>query len=447
MRLEWFRAQGFRSVLDVELDLAPPAGPVATDPADWVAVFRGPNGAGKSNVLRAIRAWFGLFRGTPWPGPCSPPARRDFDRSDFARQSLGATVLDGRLVGLAEHARRVGLPNPRGFDRLRARFELSPAQDVGLHAAEVLLDGQDLARIDMADTTTELRVFWGRLCRSLAEHGLGYLPAFRGLREETAGLADGQEPASAARTPRVEHPVDGLQKLLSDASRSPDAVRRRGFRQFEEFVRGPPLSRGRLSFEQDAEGGLTLLEERALGDLTVDMPVRSLGSGEQEALSILALAMVPGASVVAVEEPEAHLYWSTQRTLRAALERLCLDETTPPGQFLVETHSHEFVFGTRYFDVSMVDGATRVERRPNPEAHRHFHEPGPVRDALRDLLRVQLRPDEPLYTPAGKEPVTAARMLDLLERGDPAADEFLQVAARAVLSAVAAEARSRRGGA
>lgn len=449
MRLSTFRARRFRSLVDVELRLDPPerAG-LAPDPADWVAVLRGQNGVGKSNVLRAVRIWFGLFDLRPSTKVAfTLPAGGLVGPDDVARHATGSIELEGILIGVRQHAVRIGLPNPLNVDRLDVHAELTVV-DEGVRVAfpRVELDGREINELDRADPTTQARLFWSALCSHIARNGMQHVPAFRGIRREVLNLPN--EPGESV-DPREayswENPVDRLQELLFNAAHSSDAAHRRGYRAFEAAIQKPPLSRGRLSIIRGKNDDLTLLEERHLGGMMIDVPVRSLGSGEQEELSVLALTMVSGAPIVAIEEPEAHLYWETQQRLRKALEDLVLDDNNDPRQVLIETHSHEFTFGTRYFDVSMTDGVTRVGARDNPQAYPHFHEPGPVRDALRDLLKLHLRPDDPLYVPmGGKQAVTAGEMLERLDRNDPSANEFLRLSARAVLTLMAAEARGPR---
>lgn len=118
-----------------------------------------------------------------------------------------------------------------------------------------------------------------------------------------------------------------------------------------------------------------------------ELPIRNLGSGEQQMVYMLAQRVITPFPIAQVEEPEAHLHTLRMESLaKALLEAVRGDGGTPDvDQLWIATHHHHFALAPEYFDVSLVDGATVVERKPRAKAAEHFYEPGPIWEALRQL--------------------------------------------------------------
>jgi len=111
-------------------------------------------------------------------------------------------------------------------------------------------------------------------------------------------------------------------------------------------------------------------------------------------------------------------------------------------QLFVATHSNLFDLDPDgYYDVSLVGGQTRVERRPLNEIDaRHLYEPGPAKHALAQLLRYA-PDDEVVFRRADGAPVTAKDMLRLLQEDDETAVRFLNNLHGAALRIVRLDAR------
>ena len=60
------------------------------------------------------------------------------------------------------------------------------------------------------------------------------------------------------------------------------------------------------------------------------------GSGFHQALQILVSVLTPGARVLLLDEPDAHLHARLQEQLMGIMERLARDEQ---AQFILATHS------------------------------------------------------------------------------------------------------------
>jgi hypothetical protein len=430
MRLLRFSASGFRSLASVTLDFE-------AAHAQRVAVLRGKNGAGKSNVLRGIDLWFQLL----WHGP-SPGGRQErrlpewdlgLSADDFCRQKPGLIRLSGRVTDLRLVLNRSQFANPHDFNDVEAEFLITrSSKGVAIECATYNINGGPLR-----DNVPSQESWRSAIIDVLRLHALKHIPAFRRLERQAPDAQRSLRPHDLS--------VNHLQEFLFDAQHSPDPVFRDAYKRFQAFITSEPLRRGHLTVIKDTSG-LSLLEERTLGGVVTDLPVQSLGSGDQEVLVLMALVFLSSAAIVSIEEPEAHLHWTNQRVLREALLRVAADDSALPLQVLLESHSHEFQYGDFFFDVTRNEatGLTDVVHKPNEEAYPHFNEPGPVRDALRGLLTRTLRPDEVLYRSLGSD-VTAGEMMVWLERNDPRAREFLEQTARSVLLAMANERRVRRG--
>lgn len=440
MRLLQFSASSFRSLADIKLDFEAAR-------SQRVAVFRGKNGAGKSNILRAIDLWFQLL----WHGP-SPGGKQEhrlpqldlgLSADDFCRQNPGLIKLSGKITDLRLVLHRSQFANPYGFNEVEADFLITRGgKGAVVECATYTVNGRSISApahlLPQKEDSVTFQESWrSAVIDVLRLHALKHIPAFRRLEKESPDENRSLRPYDVS----VEH----LQEFLFAAQHSPDPVQRDAYKRFQSFITVEPLKRGQLTVIKDT-AGLSLLEERSLGGMLTDLPVQSLGSGDQEVLVLMALVFLSSAAIISIEEPEAHLHWTNQRILREALRKVADDDSALPLQVLLESHSHEFQYGDFFFDVTRNEdtGLTDVAHKPNEEAYPHFNEPGPVRDALRGLLRRTLRPDEVLFHRLGSE-VTAGEMMNWLDRNDPQAREFLEQTARSVLLAMANEQRVRRG--
>jgi hypothetical protein len=429
MLLSYFHVEGFRSLASVTLEGLVPERPSGPEPEDRLLVFRGENGAGKSNILRAIELWTRLLCDGPHPGGESQP---DFvSINDLNWNRPGVIRLHGKLVELGSHLERTQVANPFGLQTIEAVFDVEfGGARFSAKCAKYEVNSADLTSMIRDNVPQGFLANWSLVVQSL-KTAYHRVDAFRGRVGALGPEPKGSLPAR-------------LWNLLFDAPHSSRAAVRKAYSQFQEFIQGPPLNRGVLSVVKDGEQ-LEVLESRKTPSMTRDVPVTSLGSGEEEVLVLLAWACLSGAAIVALEEPESHLHWTKQQLVREALEKLVSSKEMYPRQLFIESHSHEFQFGNSYWDVSLGDkDESHVERKPNSDAYKHFHEPGPIRDALRGLLKGSMRPEDLLYRTVDGRAMSAGEMLELLDRNDPAALSFLDDAARAVLRLMANEARRPR---
>ena len=135
---------------------------------------------------------------------------------------------------------------------------------------------------------------------------------------------------------------------------------------------------------------------------------------------MLAQRVITPYPIAHIEEPEAHLHTSLMEPFaRVLYESVTPDSGTPDvDQLWIATHHHHFALALEYFDVALVDGATTVTRLPRAKAARHFYEPGPIWEALRQLSTSTKARDAVVFRGADGAPVTAAQILDSIDN-DP----------------------------
>jgi hypothetical protein len=468
VRIEWFKAKGFRSLRDVEIDGFGPFN-----------VFYGPNGAGKSNLLAAMRVF------------CELLVQRTHPRNSFEKPSDLGSVESGviydrdrcQLEGSAEMVLGACLRwaeneaiSATKFSRLKSlTVELSYDWSWrGVRVSRLEADGLDLVTLQIlrpqdpdwrswiSAKEKEARVF-GRpfdLRTALFEERLGF-PAedqrvyLQRLKEFIHELARSAFILiDADRVPRSEQVPKGspsskdvadllsrgkLKEALLRASKHPDVTIRKRYKQLGELLEGPPFHRQPFEMTEDPENGrIELVETISNSPHAVrDVPLDLVGLGVAQIYYILARALLGNTRMAGIEEPEAHLHAPTTGIeLRQVLERLVNEGYL--DQLFIATHSNLFDLDPDgYFDVSFdPERGTQVTRKPLDEIDkRHLYEPGPAKHILQHFLRYMDENAVVFRRPDGT-PVTIREMLDLLQRDDPLAKEFLDDVHGAAIRAV-----------
>ena len=219
-----------------------------------------------------------------------------------------------------------------------------------------------------------------------------------------------------------------LKNALLAAHIGPSHEVRKRLDALRQLLSGEPLHRPPFFPVQDPRTAAVDLRERLPEPNPdgLDVSIDLAGLGIAQVYSILAQAMLLGARIIGIEEPEAHLHAPTSgRALRQLLVRLVEEKYV--DQLFIATHSNLFDLDpTGYFDVSLVDGATVVKREDLTRIDReHLCEPGPAKHALQRLLQYAPE-DEIVFRRADGSSVTAKKMLTLLQEDDALAVKFLQ---------------------
>lgn len=460
MRIQRFWARNYRSLRDITLD-----GLGAFN------VFYGPNGSGKSNVLRGIQA---LVRATElWAGYEKPgDARfaaalaRGVLTSDDQRRSRGggehSTTLGFEVVAddtypVLENDLSLG---NKYYRHLQVELSIEWSEGRPFSATiEVRFDGKPLAEAEeIARASTPGAFPQSPLARAtlarVASRLFWLVGADRALRDEQLRDLPPAAAVTATETPALrEDPIlaalrEGrLQTAIFHAKNDLNSANRHRFSLLQsllaETLHLPPLDVGR-----DPSTGLIDLRQPLPGsDEVGDVSMRSAGLGVEQVVAIVASILFAQCRIGALEEPEAHLHApTTGRALRKLLKRLVEPGEGAPRvlhQLFVATHSNLFDLDpTGYWDVSLVEGATVIERKALRELYgHHLYEPGPAKLLLADALRHF--GDEVVFRAKDGRRIEATEMLKLLDEDDDLALEFLRDMHAAALAAL--RVRAARG--
>ena len=414
MEMKKFYVKGFRSLRDVTLD-----------GLGKFNIFYGPNGSGKSNILDALQTFFGLMplaADTAYGGDHERTSFREAGRMAaqwirdddfFAREDtqiivMGAVIEDpsSQFNGARHRSQPVAQieveinfwrPQPGEF-RLRCKHLRINRQEPGLPFS-----------------SPEIR----DLLRGLVPQAFTHLGVTRTLSVNSFRDVSASGPRIAGTIPDGE-----VVRELFAAKNSSDRGLRRRFDELREFM-AKTLRRGEFNVFMGLDERLELRERLPEPNpLGLDIPVDQAGHGIVQMYAIVATILLAQGQLVAIEEPEAHLHAPTLgRELRGILQAMV--EESRVHQFFIATHSNLFDLDlTGYWDVSLVNGETVVQRKPLYEVDRlHLFEPGPAKHQLQELLR--LYGDEVVFRAGDGARLTASEMLAALQNDEPVALAFL----------------------
>ncbi len=390
--------QGYRSLHDVTLDDLPD-----------LVVLHGPNGAGKSNLLRAarlalqvVRLFYTIRTNTTTTELTLAKAQKELDlRPDDFRRGL---------VG------RDGVPEMR----------ISLTVDVK--------EGVDKARPVWLSVTLRLPSDSQIECRAYGENTAPW-----NLFDELA-IPRLLQRSPAYRVPGAEDDPQGAlyQAFLSEDKAEREAAHRLSKRLSKAGLFGAP-SDGIALFPVDSR---TYGEKqiRLQHPIHGELPLRNLGSGEQQIVLLLAQRVITPYPIAHVEEPEAHLHATFMEPLAKILRDSVLGDDGPPDvdQLWIATHHHAFAIAEEFFDVSLDDaGATRVERKKRDEAVKHFYEPSPYWDTLRDLVASGMSPETVVSIDDDGSPIRAGDVLASIRGDRRLANAFVKAATKAFVLSLA----------
>jgi ABC-type transport system involved in cytochrome c biogenesis ATPase subunit len=282
--------------------------------------------------------------------------------------------------------------------------------------------------------------FWAKQARDIeARLGTGFVAERirRSLLPKLVQLSPAYRVPGAQAGPEAEL----YQAFLSEHPQVRQATRRLGQR----------LAQARLFGAQSDQVALLPVDSATYKEKQVrfspspgkELPLRNLGSGEQQVILMLAQRVITPHPIAFLEEPEAHLHPTLMDPLAKVLVDSLAGQSGVPDvdQLWIATHHHFFALALEYFDVKLTDGATEVVRLPRAKAAPHFYEPGPIWEALRQLAHSAAQRDAVVFRAKDGRPVTAGEVLDSIEK-DPKQEVAMEYA-RAMTYAMVQAMRQR----
>lgn len=398
MHLRRFQVHGFKNFRQ----------PVALEDLGPFNVIHGDNNAGKSNLIEAIGLFFVLIEEL---FEVPPPAGRA--ESDIIQQ------LQHSLLG-DEEGDEQPWQRKREVDRRLLERRGYPAREIfHLHepvpielSGSIALAPDELARaglqvpgdvaqgpIERIDVTVRLSTVVNVLEAELVALALGAadapapvpldspalepflrrLGAFLTSRHDAEGRPTGRRFALVeadrwTEGARIEWSHAGRDMVppdlclaLYDAKESRDDAQRQRWRRFAlamqrfEEILGP----GQFGVVYDRHSRrASLVFETDAGKL---IPGHLLGTGIQQAASLIGRMIMTGATILAVEEPELNLRYTRQMLLREILIELVGEG---PTQLVITSHSPAFESPRGFHALRSTADGPVADRRPSSEAGR-----------------------------------------------------------------------------
>ncbi len=438
MIIEKLWAKGFRSLRDVTLD-----------GLGKFNVFYGPNGSGKSNILDALHALFSVMPLAVDTAYGPEDARVSFreagrragqwiQEEDFFARDDAQTIDLGAVIEDPTSGFAGAWFQGHAVERVEVGVRLTRVRpgEINLQFNRLFVNRK---KTGLPFTDPEIRKLLGHLVPQAFAH-LGVT--------RTLEINADRRPAVTERRGVGTIPYGEVVAELFRAKNARDRALRDRFDTVREFM-AKTLHRGLFDVYMSPDTGTLELREMLSepNPRGLDIRVDRAGHGVVQLYAIVAAILLGGAHFVAIEEPEAHLHAPTLGIeLRRVLKALVDEETTAVRQMFIATHSNLFDLDPeRYWDVSLVDGETKVEPKPIQEIDRwHLYEPGPAKHALAQLMRYAPEDEAVFRWPDGK-PITAGEMLELLQEDADVAVDFLRNLHGAALRIVRLESRPRGG--
>ncbi len=319
MRVAWLKIENFRSIKELRLDgLDKPH-----------VVIEGPNDVGKSNILHALDLAFSTL----------PALLRQ-------EAKLGQSVIPGEPS-----------PHPDWVNDWQNLF-----RDGGNEftiSLGIKFEASDGARgwTPVPDQVIDYGLKWVRLAGGAIDKYLSLSPGKETWsREYLEGMAWSLAPAFRLVTTRREPGTEtlhlnrntpwesqvrwqgsNLKQLLFLYKNSPDLEVQERFEQLRAAVRDPELGIGIVNVSVQPDQKINVRTRQ--NGLELDLEER--GTGIQQLLTLLALALCHRGRILAVEEPEMNLSEPNQRLLWKKLREFT-GETGPMDQVFVTSHSRVF---------------------------------------------------------------------------------------------------------
>ena len=343
MLIKKLQISNFRSLKDVTIPRLPRA-----------VVFHGDNNSGKSNLILALNTIFARKVVTTevlLPADAAKEARPPVRFSPFWNGAI-ADFSDNFYMGSTDSIEfhvRLEVPRKRFADL--PEYDLMKGFEEEGHDFRVKLDGEigrsrNDGMMTLRSCTVNDKVVFRRTGKNVQ-----WFPS----------LASGQPTASRQRLAEgiLNSFTDSVYIVPADrylsSERPQNDIPSLDSRNFKNWLHGKSLSRNgfdiyesvrtRLNAPPFRYGELSFAREESVLDIMVDdgcglrMPVASKGSGVQQILVLLGYILSSRASVIAIEEPELNLSFSSQDALVTVLTGLLNCDDSTVSQVLLASHS------------------------------------------------------------------------------------------------------------
>lgn len=341
MQITRFEVQGYKNL----------TAPIVLEGLERINVIHGNNDVGKSNLLEAVELAFSLL-GIKGPLPLEEPRLLSHQEFQAATRLNSREIFDARSPG----------PIEISFEATLSEEELERTGISSLHAVGFVKIVQTLE----SDQRGEMN--W----RIFAEPG-----DYRLMRPIFYFLARNHFVGSQVERPRFQ--VIPAQRLtleptelalrLYDAKESAEPSERDRWELYQEIVsRLIGLDKGQSIFVvyERATGKARLTVESRNGTKMI-LPLNLMGSGTQQIAALIGHALLSGATLLAIEEPEMNLRYERQLALREAFDEIVSDPRGPSQLFLT-SHSPAFEVGRTFYAMESGPEGPTVNRRPAEQA-------------------------------------------------------------------------------
>ena len=325
MRIERFRIQGFKSIVDLTVD-----------GLSDINVFFGLNDVGKSNILEALKLWFKLLGEDSRTFSVSPEDAEKYGWNKIFRlQSKTKSIfLDVDFEISGQHFASNIEVNRQEWINIKVNIETPKKHGpIGLQPNEsVLLSGLRFHVIDAKR-------------RFETEHR----------------TSNNSNTTITARN---------IKKAIFYAYLSSNIDQKNRLNTIKKMLSETPYQLGELDVALDPQN-----DEIDIGFVRSNgrIPLESLGSGIQQLLLVLGQIFLNDYPIIAVEEPEMNLSPQYQAEMMSTLETLMQDPAVKLEQLFISTHSPYFEFTQNFYDVTYdpVKG-TQVQRATSADYNQHF---------------------------------------------------------------------------
>lgn len=349
MRLSSFHVRGFKNFRRE----------VALEDLSAINVIHGVNNVGKSNLLQAMALYFRLL-GLEQDGwlPFSQDRRisdQEFADLGFVRSDVfnleQPYPIEMRAVILIppEELAAAGITALLPADRVEVEVVLQWAGTFVAYRVRrfVFADGTDVVA---KQQSPERKTFVMRFAKFLMQNFLirteraerfAVIPVNRLLDEQLAlALYDAKESADIEVVRRWERFVD-VMALFKDI-----------------------LGEGSFVATYDRRSKQANLVYQTA---TARIPLKLLGSGVQQIVSLVGHLLMTNATLISVEEPELNLRYSLQERLREVLTNI-VGQSGGPSQIFLTSHSPAFESGPRFYYMKPTPDGPVVEQHEITEA-------------------------------------------------------------------------------